>query len=107
MEKYGEIIKKKDDGVTINLFVTPGAKKCVFPAGINDFRKCVEMKVKSQAKSNLANMEVLRTIAEFCNKPFSKVILVAGAKKREKIVLIKKGKITEIIKKLEASLNGL
>ena len=104
MEKYGEIIKKKDDGVTINLFVTPGAKKCVFPAGINDFRKCVEMKVKSQAKSNLANMEVLRTIAEFFNKPFSKVLLISGGKAKQKTDLINKSKTADIIKKIEASI---
>lgn len=107
MGKIENIVKKHKDGVTINLFVTTDSKKIVFPVGFNEWRKCVEMNVCSPAQNNKANMEVLRTIAGFFNKPFSNVLLVAGAKKREKIVLIKNGNISEIGKKIEASLDGL
>jgi len=107
MGKCEEIVKKHKNGVTINLFVKAGSRKTIFPSGFNKSRKCVEMKVKSPAHENKANMEVLRTIAEFFKKPFSKVILVSGAKKKEKIVLIKNGKISDIVKKIEASLDGL
>jgi len=107
MGKIENIVKKHKDGVTINLFITPGSKKTIFPVGFNEWRKCIEMNVCSPAQDNKANMEVLRTIAGFFNKPFSKVLLVAGAKKREKTVLIKNSKISEINKKLEASLDGL
>lgn len=107
MDKYEGIVKKHKDGVTINLFITPDSKKTIFPSGFNEWRKCVGMNVCSPAQDNKANMEVLRTIAGFFNKPFSNVLLVAGAKKREKTILIKNSKINEINKKLEASLDGL
>jgi len=107
MNQFDEIVKKHKDGVTINLFITPGSKKAMFPVGFNEWRKCIEMNVCSPAQDNKANMEVLRTIAEFFNKPFSNVLLVAGAKKREKTVLIKNGNINEISNKLEVSLDGL
>ena len=79
MGKYEEFVKKHKNGVTIDLFIKAGSRKCVFPAGYNKHRNCIEMKVKSPAKDNKANMEVLRTIAEFFNKPFSKVLLVNGS----------------------------
>ena len=107
MDKYEGIVKKHKDGVTINLFITTDSKKTVFPVGFNEWRKCVEMNVCSPAQNNKANMEVLKTIAGFFNKPFSNVILVAGTKKREKTVLIKNCNINKIVKKLEASLDGL
>ena len=107
MNKYEGIIKKHKDGVTINLFVTTDSKKTVFPAGFNEWRKCIEMNVCSPAHDNKANMEVLRTIAGFFNKPFSNVLLVSGAKKREKTVLTNNSNISEIGKKIEASLDGL
>ena len=107
MNKFDEIVKKHKDGVIIDLFITPDSKKNIFPVGFNEWRKCVEMNVRSSAQDNKANMEVLKTIAGFFEKPFVNVLLVSGAKKREKTVLIKNGSITEISKKLEASLDGL
>ena len=107
MDKYEGIVKKHKNGVTIDLFITPDSKKNIFPAGLNEWRKCVEMNVRSSAQDNKANMEVLKTITGFFEKPFVNVLLVSGAKKREKTVLIKNGSITEINKKLEASLDGL
>jgi uncharacterized protein (TIGR00251 family) len=107
MDKTADIVKKHKNGATINLYITPGSKKTIFPSGFNEWRKCVEMNVCSPAQDNKANMEVLKTIAGFFEKPFSNVLLVSGAKKREKKVLIKKCNISEIGKKLEASLDGL
>lgn len=107
MNKYSEIVKKHSDGVTINLFITPDSKKNIFPVGFNEWRNCVEMKVCSSAQDNKANMEVLKTIAGFFEKPFANVLLVSGAKKREKTVLIKNGSVNEISNKLEATLDGL
>ena len=107
MNEFDEIVKKHKDGITIDLFITPDSKKNIFPVGFNEWRKCVEMNVRSSAQGNKANMEVLKTIAGFFEKPFVNVLLVSGAKKREITVLIKNGSITEISKKLEDSLDGL
>ena len=68
MDKIGKIVKKHQDGATINLFVTPGAQAILFPAGFNKWRRCIEIKVRSPANDNKANKEVIKTIADFLDK---------------------------------------
>lgn len=107
MEKIGKVVKKHQDGATINLFVTPGAQTILFPAGYNRWRRCLEIKVSSPAKDNKANKEVIKTIADFLDKPVEDVFVVSGTKNRSKTVLIK-GISTDVIsERLKESLNGL
>lgn len=107
MSKIEELVKKHKDGVTIDLFIKPDSKKNMFPVGFDEWRNCVEMNVKSSAQDNKANMDVLKTISGYFKTPLSNVLLVAGAKKREKTVLIKDANVNNLSKKLEASLDGL
>ena len=107
MKKINKIVKKHQDGATINLFVTPGARSIIFPAGYNKWRGCVEIKVSSPAKDNKANKEVIKTVANFVNKPVENVYVVSGSKNRSKTILIKGISPDAVSKKLEESLNGL
>ena len=107
MKKYSEIIKKSKDGVTINLFTTPNSKKRVFPAGYNQWRKRIEIKVCSDAKENKANKEVIKTVAEYLNKSVKNVSVVSGEKSREKTILIKGAFVDAVVKRLKESLDGL
>lgn len=107
MNKLEDIIKKHKNGVTINLFITPGSKKNIFPAGLNEWRKCVEMNVCSSAQDNKANMEVLKTIAGFFEKPVKDVFVVSGEKNREKTVLVKNISFNSTVRQLQESLNEL
>lgn len=107
MGKYEDIIKKNSDGITINLIVTPDDKKSVFPAGYDEWRKAVKIKVCSPAKDNQANIEVIKTVAKFFDKPVQDVFIISGGKNKEKTVLVKDASVGYIVNKLEASLNGL
>ena len=107
MGLFDDIIKKHESGVTINLFVTPNAKKCVFPAGYNKWRKRIEIKVCSSAKDNKANREIIKTIANHFKESDRKFSIISGGKKREKTILIKDVSIDKIKKSLKESLNGL
>jgi len=102
-----EIIKKHQDGAILNLFVTPEARNIVFPAEINEWRKCLEIKVKSPAVGNKANKDVIKTVADFFKKPVNDVFVVSGSKKREKSVLVKGVSIDFVSQKLKESLDGL
>jgi len=106
MGKYDDIIKKNSDGVTINLFVTSDAKKSVFPAGFNKWRKRIDIKVCSKPKDNQANLEVIKIVAEFFKKTIKNVYIISGNKTREKTVLIKDVSKDRVVKKLKESLNG-
>lgn len=107
MDLFDDIIKKHGSGVKINLFVTPNAEKCVFPAGYNKWRKRMEIKLCSKAKDNQANSEVVQIIAEFFKKPIVNVYIVSGKKTRKKTVLINNISEKIAFQMLKESLNGL
>ncbi len=107
MGLFDDIIKKHESGVTINLFVTPNAERCVFPVGYNKWRKRIEIKVCSSAKDNKANREIIKTIADHFKKSERKISIISGGKKREKTILIKDVSVDNVIKRLKESFNGL
>ena len=86
MKKISKIVKKHQDGATINLFVTPGARSIIFPAGYNKWRGSIEMKVSSSAKDNKANKEVIKTVANFVDKPIENIFVLSGSKNRSKTI---------------------
>ncbi|PNX49361.1 MAG: YggU family protein [Thermoplasmata archaeon M9B1D] len=101
------MIKKHQNGTVLSVFVTPEARNVVFPAGVNEWRKCLEIKVKSSAVDNKANKDVVKTIADFFKKSVNDVFVVSGSKKREKSVLVKGVSIDFVSQKLKESLDGL
>jgi uncharacterized protein (TIGR00251 family) len=107
MPKIDKIVRKHQDGAIINLFVTPGAQTIHFPAGFNRWRRCIEIKVKSPAKDNQANKEVITTVASFLNKPVEDVLIVSGVKNRSKTILVKGISTDTISERLRKSLNEL
>ena len=107
MYKISHLVKKHRDGAIINLFVTPGTKSAIFPAGYNKWRNCIEIKICSPAKDNQANKEVIKTVADYVNKPVENVFIISGTKNRSKSVLIKDISPDVISERLKESLNGL
>lgn len=107
MKKISKIVKKHQDGATINLFVTPGAQSIIFPAGYNKWRGAVEIKVSSPAKDNKANKEVIKTVANFVDKPVENVYVLTGSKNRSKTIFIKGISPDVVSERLKESLNGL
>ena len=107
MEKINKVVKKHKDGATINLYVTPGAKTILFPAGFNKWRNCIEIKVKAPAKDAKANKEVIKTVANFIDIPIKDVYIISGSKNRLKTILVKGTTVNEISERLKGTLNGL
>lgn len=107
MNRYNEVLKKSKDGITVRLFITPNSKKKIFPAGFNEWRNCIEIKVCSDAKENKANNEVIKTIAKYLNQPVNNVSIVTGKRSREKTLLVKKISVDFVIKRLKESFDGL
>ena len=107
MISFKDAIKNSNQGVLLCLHVVPGSSQVTFPAGYNQWRKCIEIKVRSTAKDNQANNEVIETVAGFFRVPTKNVILVNGQKSREKTVCISKISIDMARSQLEESLHGL
>jgi len=106
MVKLEKIVKKHQDGVIFDIFVTPMARDIVFPAGINSWRKCIEIKVCAAAKDDKANKEVIQIVADFFDKPLSDVYILSGRKNREKTILVKEASVDFVSDKLRSSLDG-
>ncbi len=107
MGKLKSAVKKSLDGATLNLFITPNADTTIFPAGFNEWRSRIEVKIRSPAKDNLANLEVIKKVAKFFNKPIKNVYVISGKKTKEKTVLVKDVTVSIVVKKLRESLDGL
>ena len=102
-----KLVKKHRDGAKFNLFVTSGAETINFPAGFNKWRKCIEIKVSAPAKDNKANMDVIKTVANFFDKSVNDVYLISGVKNRTKTVFIKETSVNFVSERLKESLDGL
>jgi len=107
MGKIESIVKKHQDGATLNLFVTAGSRKIVFPAGVNNWRKCIEISVSAPAKDNKANKEVIKTVADFFKKPVNDVFIISGNKNNKKTVFVKGASVSFISDRLREALDGL
>jgi len=107
MEKIDDIIKKHQDGTTLNLFVNSGSHNAMFPAGLNNWRRCIEINVSAPAKDNKANKEIIKTIADFFEKPINDVFIISGVKNKKKIVFIKGVTVDFVSNRLRESINGL
>ena len=107
MGKIESIVKKHQDGTILNLFVTAGSRKNVFPAGVNNWRKCIEISVSAPAKDNKANKEVIKTVADFFKKPVNDVFIISGNKNNKKTVFVKGASVSFISDRLREALDGL
>jgi uncharacterized protein (TIGR00251 family) len=107
MGTMDKIVKKYQDGAVLNLFVTAGSRKVIFPVGINNWRKCIEISVSAPAKNNKANKEVIKTVADFFEKSVHDVFVLTGAKNPKKTVFVKGVSVDFVSDRLKESLNGL
>ena len=105
MEKIlKDAIKKHKLGATIALFVTPDARSNVFPTGVDEWRKSIEISVKSPAKDNRANIDVIKTVSEYFDISHMNVLILNGKKNREKTVLLQGMTPGSIVNKIQEKL---
>jgi len=93
--------------VLIKIHVIPGSSQSLFPTAYNNWRQCIEVKVKAAAKDNKANIEVIEKIAEYFNISVKNIHIVSGKKGREKTVSIKNIQKRDVCRKIKESLHGL
>lgn len=106
MSEFTDAVKKHKYGASIDLFVTTESDKAIFPAGYNQWRKRLEIKVCSPAKDNRANKEVVTVTADFFDKQDKDISVISGEKSREKTLLVRNISLEHAITKLRKALNG-
>ena len=106
MTSFKEAIKKSSQGVLLSVHVIPGSSQILFPNTYNQWRKTIEVKIRSEPKDNKANTELRETIACFFQLSIQNVILIRGEKSREKTVCLKKISIEQVNEKLKEYFHG-
>ncbi|MCK4995306.1 MAG: YggU family protein [Thermoplasmatales archaeon] len=107
MGDIGKAVRKNQGGAILDIFVNADSDFNIFPTSYNSWRKRVEVKVKPPAKDSMANIEVIKTAAKFLDTPVKNVWIISGKRSKEKTIFIKGMSVNALIKKLEASLDGL
>jgi len=107
MTSFKDAIKSSNQGIILCLHVVPGSSQTIFPAGYNQWRKCIEIKVCSKVKDNKANNEVIETVAGFFRVSVKDVILMSGQKSREKIICLSNISVDKACAQLEESFHEL
>jgi uncharacterized protein (TIGR00251 family) len=103
---WRDTVTQSSEGVLLRLHVVPGSSKSVFPAGYNEWRHCLEIKVPGEAKENKANTDVLATLAAFFHCSSKDLRIVTGEKSREKTILLVNKRLENVLKALEAASHG-
>jgi uncharacterized protein (TIGR00251 family) len=103
---WKDAVTRSSEGVLLRLHVVPGSSKSVFPAGYNEWRHCLEIKVTGEAKENKANTEVLATVAAFFHCSTKDLRIVTGEKSREKMILLIKSQMDAVLERLSEALHG-
>ena len=103
-ENLKDAVKKHRLGTTVNLFVTPDMRINVFPTGVDERRKSIELSVKSPVQDNLANIDVIKTVSEYFDVSYMNVLILNGKKNREKTVLLQGMTSERIVSKLQEKL---
>ncbi len=94
-----EAIEERKEGCIIHLKVKIG-KNRAFPAGIDSWRKRIEIEVDEEPKKGKANKEIIKIMADYFRMSEQELHMVYGKTGREKGVFIKENreKIIEMIK---------
>lgn len=86
-------IDQQDEGVLVNIEVKPQSKAAGIE-GIDEWRKCIKVRIKAKAQKGKANKELIQLLSFKLSLPPSKFIIVNGLRSTRKTI-----KILEITKK--------
>ncbi|MEA1985417.1 MAG: DUF167 domain-containing protein [Euryarchaeota archaeon] len=84
-----DAITKTDTGILIYLEVNPGSRILSVPSGYNQWRQRIEVKLTKDAQKGKANDQLIKALSEFLGLGTSSIVIVTGAKSRQKSILVK------------------
>jgi uncharacterized protein (TIGR00251 family) len=78
-------IKKKENGITLNIQVVPGSSKSEL-AGIKD--DALKLKIAAPPVEGKANAECIRFLSEILGVKKNRIVITSGHRSRKKVVSI-------------------
>ena len=98
-----DALKQTDKGVLIAIEVIPNSKRTEIPAGYNEWRKSVVVRVKSPPSRGKANSEIVKGMEKLFGR---RVEIVKGATSSSKQVMVYSASLDEVLEKLEEKLKS-
>jgi uncharacterized protein (TIGR00251 family) len=89
MMSFEEAIRAAADGAIIDLEASPGAKETKVPAGYNQWRKRLLVKLKAAPERGKANEELIYALARLFNVSAVRIEITAGATNSRKSVKVR------------------
>ncbi len=99
MSKIEDAVRETEEGVLISVHVSPGSKEVSF--GFDEWRKAVEVRIKSPAKEGKANRELLSIFKDL----FGEAEIVSGEKSRSKVLKVK-GQKEDVVNRLRSLIDN-
>jgi uncharacterized protein (TIGR00251 family) len=90
-------IDEQHDGVLINIEVKPGSKN-IGIEGIDEWRNCLEVRLKARAEKGKANKELVKLLSTLLALPSSNIMIVKGEKSHRKTIKIFGLKADELVR---------
>jgi hypothetical protein len=82
---FKDAVKKGKGFTIIEVNVIPSAKKTQIPSGYNEWRKAIEIRIKSQAKEGKANREIIKEMKRIFQ---SEVEIIKGERSNQKTLRV-------------------
>lgn len=86
--EWHKAVESDGDGCALLLEVTPNSREGAFPAGFNDWRGRIGVRVHGPAIEGRANRDLVATVARFFHVPPNRVSVESGEADRRKRVSI-------------------
>jgi uncharacterized protein (TIGR00251 family) len=86
---FEDAIRPASDGAIIDLEASPGAKETKVPAGYNQWRKRLLVKLKAPPERGKANEELIDALARLLNVPAVRIEITSGATDSRKTVKVR------------------
>ncbi len=103
MEPYADAIVETTRGVVITLDVTAGAKRSLFPAGYNAWRKSIRCQVTAPAVGGKANRAIIDLVAGTLGVPRTDVAIISGHTSSSKTVAVAGQSRSDVAARLNAA----
>ncbi len=90
-------LKQVDDGVIIELNISPGAKKTAIH-GYNQWRKRIEIRLSEKPQKGKANAELIYFLSTLFDVQAMDIQIISGSTNSKKSVLIMHARIEDILR---------
>lgn len=96
-----DAVAPTEGGTLLRVDLTPGADEDVFPSGFNEWRDCVEARVRAPPQDGEANRALVGLVAEHFDLPSAAVRIKSGRTARRKTLFLSGVDVAEVAATVE------